>query len=288
MSKVKIVTDTTSCIPEEILKQYGISLVPVGLVIDGAFYRDCIDINLETICNLLPSFKKQPSTTAISPGDFLQIYKELSQTTDNIVCILVSKAMSATQESAYLARRLFRAENPRLKIEIIDSKTSGGALGFLAMAAARAAEEGKNITEIVGMTTKMVNRVVYLSAIDTLKYLINMGRTVKGASSLGEALDIKPVLGMVDDSGLAEILARARGKQKSIEKVVNLIPKYVDVKKPLHANVHYSVCREDAEQLKDMILSRYKCAEMYVTPFSPVMVSSTGPMVGVGFYADNQ
>ena len=285
MAKVKVITDTTCCLPPEMVSQYGLTLVPVGLVIDKTYYRDCVDIDLKRFCELLPTFTKQPSTSAISPGDFVSTFQELGKTTDNIVCILVSKSQSATQESAFLARRLLRAENPRLNVEIVDSKTSCGALGFLAMEAARLAETGASLAEVVKQTNAMASTVVYLSAPDTLKYLINMGR-IAGGASLGESLDVKPVVGIVDDTGRPEVLARIRGKQKALEKVVDLIGKYVDAKKPLRAMVHYSVSREDAEQLKDMIMKRYRCKEMYVTPFTPVTVCSTGPMVGVGFCSE--
>lgn len=152
MARVRIVTDTTSCLPPELIQKYGITIIPCGLVIDGIPYRDCIDITLEQICLLFQDMKKQPTTSAISPGDFLNVFKELGETTDSIVCILVTKALTATQESAYQARRLIRPENPALNIEIVDSKTSAGALGFIVLQAARAAEEGKDIAQVVQVT----------------------------------------------------------------------------------------------------------------------------------------
>lgn len=134
----------------------------------------------------------------------------------------------------------------------------------------------------------MISQVVYLSAVETLKYMINMGRIPKGASSIGEILNVKPVIGFVDDSGIVDVVARTRSRRKAIEKIVDLVPKYVDTKLPLYVMVHWSESIKDGEELRDLVTARFECAEVYLTPFSPVMVASTGPMVGLSFYTDNK
>lgn len=283
-SKICIVTDSTSCLPPDLIAQYGISVLPVGLVIDGKVYSDCIDITLPEICRRIENKEKQPTTTAVSPGDFVNTFSELAESTDSIVCILVSKALTATQESAYQARRLIRPKYPNVNIEIIDSKTSAGALGFIVAEAGRAAEKGKSLEEVVGVARDMVSRVMYLAALDTLKYLINIGRAPR-STRVGEFLNVKPIIGFVDDTGLVEVVARVRGRNTSLTKVVNLIGKYISTELPIHVMVHYSFRPEDGEELKDLIEARYKCAEAHLTPYTPVMVSATGPMVGVSFYS---
>ena len=284
MSRVRIVTDSTNCLPQEFITDHDITVIPVGLVIDDEHYRDCVDITLEEICSRFRDMKKQPTTTAGNPGDFLNVFTELGQTTDSILCILVSKALTATHESAYGARRLIRRQHPNLKIEIVDSKTSAGALGFIVLEAARAAGEGKDLREVVDITRDMVSRVMYLAALDTLRYLVNTGRAPRG-TTIGEMLDVKPVIGFIDDTGLMEVVARVRGKRKAMDKIVDLVGKHVDADRPIHVMVHYSDAIEEGERLKDLISSRYNCAEVFLTPFSPVMVSATGPMVGIGFYS---
>jgi DegV family protein with EDD domain len=283
-SKVRIVTDSTSCLPPETVEQYGIRVLPVGLVIEGNFYRDCIDITLEEVCSRLDGLEKQPTTAAVSPGDFINVFTELADTTDNIICILVSKALTATQESAYQARRLVRSQHPDLNIEIVDSKTSAGALGFIVAEVARAAEQNKGIREVVGVARDMISRVVYLAALDTLKYLINIGRAPR-VTNIGELLKVKPIIGFVDDTGLLEVVARVRGRNKSLAKLVDLVGNYIDTELPAHIMVHYSDGLEAAEELKDRLEARYQCDEIYLSPYSPVMVSATGPMVGISFYS---
>jgi len=285
MSKVGIVTDSTNCLPSELIREYGIRVVPVGMVIDGEPYRDLVDITLDEFQGMVNDLEKQPTTTAANPGDFLNVFTELTESTDSIVCILVSKALTATQESAYQAKRLIRAEYPELNIEIVDSKTSAGALGFIVLEAARAAQQNKSLQEVVAVAQDMVFRVVYLAALDTLKYLMRIGRAPR-VTSIGEMLNVKPIIGFVDDTGLIDVVARVRGARKSLTTLVELVEKYVDTDKPIHAMVHYTNGPEQVEELKDLLISRYNCVEMYLTRLSPVMVSAAGPLVGLSIYSD--
>jgi len=284
ISKVKVVTDSTSCLPPELIEKFEIEVLPVGLVIDGKHYRDDIDITRQDILQRIENMEQQPSTTAVSPGDFVHKFEELSKTTDSIVCILVSRALTASHESAYQAKRHIRRQNNGVKIEIIDSKTSAGALSFVAMEAAKAAQQGKTMAEVIEVARDMISRVIYIAAPETLKYLINIGRAPKSAN-IGEMLDVKPIIGFIDDTGLLEVVTRVRGKSKTLSKIVDLIDKYADTDRPINVIVHYTDGMEDANQLKDLITSRYDCTEVLMVPYSSVMVSAVGPTIGVAFYS---
>ncbi len=290
MSKVRIVTDSTTCLPPELIEQYDIRVMPLGLVIDGKACRDGVDITTDEFWEMFKDLKvlkdleEHPTTTAVTPGEFVNVFSELAKTTDSIVCILVSRALSATHESAYHARRLVRPEHPNLRIEIIDSRTSVGAQGFIVLEAARAAQENKSLEEVTDIIRDMMSRVIYIATLDTLKYLIKSGRAPK-STTVGELLGVKPVIGFVDDTGLLEVIARVRGKQKTISKMVDLVKKYIDTQKPVHIMVHHCDSLQDAGELKEMVTSRYRCVESYMTEYTPVMVTHTGPMLGLSFYS---
>ena len=296
-TKVRIVTDSTSCLLPELVAKYDIRVLPVGLVIDGELYRDCIDISLEEVWNHL-LHDKQLTTAAVSPGDFMNTFTELADSTDCIICILVSKALTATQESAFQARRLIRSQHPNLQIEIIDSKTSAGALGFIVTEVARTAEQGKGIREVVGVARDMISRVVYLAALDTLKYLINIGRAPR-VTNVGELLKVKPIIGFVDDTGLVEVVARVRGRNKSLAKLVDLVENYIDTELPAHFMVHYADGIEAAEQIRqkydipviyltartdDDTLQRAKATEPFGYLVKPFQITELRNAVEVGLY----
>ena len=283
MSKVGIVTDSTNCLPVELIKEYDIRFAPVGFVIDGKHYRDT-DLSNDEFWRLFYQAKQPPSTTAASPGDFASTFNELAKVTDSIICIVLSKALSATHESAVQAREIVKAEHPNLRIEIIDSKTSTGALGFIVLEAARAARAGKSLAEVIQVAQDMIPRVKLAVAMETLKYLIKIGRAPKTAY-VGEFLHIKPIIGMLNNTGLVESLGKAMGKQKAIAKLVDVIKEHIDTSKPIHVSVHYTDRIEDGEKLRDLVTSQVNCEEVYLTPFTPVMASATGPVVALSFYS---
>lgn len=154
----------------------------------------------------------------------------------------------------------------------------------MVLEAARAAQAGKSREEIIRIVQDISSRVIYLSSIETLKYLIRTGRAFRGAS-FGDMMNIKPIIGFIDDSGYIEVIARVRGKENAIPKLVDMVKEYADVRKPLHAIFHYSNCKDDAEHLKNLVTQKYHCSEVYLTEYSPVMVSTTGPMFGLSFYS---
>ena len=284
MSRVGIVTDSTNCLPAELIKEYDIRVGPLGLIIDGKDYRDQVDITPAEFYRMYRGLKEIPTTSAVSPGDFADIFTELGKSTDSIICIVVSKALSATYSSAEQARDIVRSEHPGLNIEIIDSKTATGALGFIVLEIARAAQAGKSLGEVIAVAQDMIPRVKFLATLDTLKYLIKGGRAPKVAL-LVDLIQVKPIIGLVSNTGLVSPLSRVRTKRKALLKMVDMVKDYIDTSKPVHLMVQYSESVEDGEGLREMVTSRLDCTEVYMTELTPVMSCHTGPMMGLAFYS---
>jgi DegV family protein with EDD domain len=283
MAKVGIVTDTISCLAPDKVKEYGIRLVPVSLNINGKAYRDLVDLSPDDFWKMFPDIKEF-NTAAPALAEYTTIFEELSRTTDSIACTFVSKALSATYEAAAQARELFLKEHPDVKIGIIDSRTAAGAQGFITLEMARAAEAGKSLAEVMQVAGEMIPRVRFVCALETMKLLIKIGRAPKTAY-MGELFQVKPIMGMVNNTGLVENLGRARGMDKTMLKLVEIARQYIDRDKPAHVSVHYSNSIDDGEQLKKLVTSRFNCVELYFTPYSPVMCGAVGPVVAVAFYS---
>ena len=143
MSKIGIVTDSSSCLPPELATRYGILVAPTNLVIGKKEYRDIVDITTSEFWNKFREFDGHITTSAVSPGNFLGKYKELAKTVDSIICCTLSAKLSATFQSAVQAKQLAEQELPNLKIEVIDTKTSIGGLSFIVIEASKAAESEK-------------------------------------------------------------------------------------------------------------------------------------------------
>ncbi|MFC2014267.1 DegV family protein [Chloroflexota bacterium] len=284
MSKVGIVTDSTNCLPAELIKEYDIRVGPYHLIMDGKDYRDQIDIAPDEFWRMFKDLKEIPTTSAVSPGDYADIFIDLAKSTDSIACIIIAKALSANYKSAEAARDMVVAEYSNLRIELIDSKNAVGALGLVVLEAARAAQAGKSLDEVVKVAQDLVPSVKYIAAFHTLKYLIKGGRAPKTAI-IGEFLQVKPLIGLVNDTGLVISLGKERGQRKAMLKLVDIVKDYADTSKPLHVIVHYTDRIEDGEELREIVTSRYNCAEVYMTDLTPVMTVHTGPSVGLSFYS---
>lgn len=284
MSKVAIVTDSTHYLPPELIKEYDIRVAHYHVIIDGKDYRDQIDITPEEFYRIFPTLKTMPATSAVAPGTYAEIFRELAKSTDSILCVVISKALSAAYKSAEEAREIVREEYPGVAIELLDTKTAVGAHGFVSLEAARAAREGKSLAEVIKVAEALVPRVKYVAAFDTLKYLIKGGRAPKTAI-IGEFLQVKPIIGLVKDDGLVASLGKERGKHKALQKLADLVKDYADTGKPLHFIAHHANHIEDAEELREMVKARYDCVEDYISELTPVMTTHTGPSVGLSFYS---
>lgn len=284
MARVGIVTDSTCCMPPELIEEYGIKLVPYHLMLEGKDYLDRIDITPDEFWARFPGLKEIPTTGIPGPGLFAAAFTELAGTTGEILCVTVSSGVSAVARSVEEAKSEVLKTNPGLKIEHVDSKTSVGAMAFIVLEAARAAKEDKDLQEITALVNDMVARVRWICALDTLEYLIKGGRAPKTAI-IGEILGVKPLIGFVNASGVVESLGRERGKQKAMARLVSLVSELTDTDKPLHVMAHYTTSREDGERLKDMVASRYRCAELYLTDLTPVITTHTGPSLALSFYS---
>lgn len=202
MPQVRIVTDSSSCLPEDVLQQNDIHFTPLNLVFGDTIYRDQKEINTVEFWKLFHQASasgtkdKLPTTTAASVGDFRDIFTDLSKTTDSIVCITISSGLSATYDSALQAKELARDELPGVNIEIVDSLTTGGALGLIVLRAARAAAEGKSLEEVTTVAKEMVFRSHFVAMVDTLYYLSRLGRAPKVVAWAGDILKMKPLIGI--------------------------------------------------------------------------------------------
>jgi DegV family protein with EDD domain len=283
MAKVGIITDTIACLTQEMCKEYDIGILPIPLNINGKAYRDQVELRPEAFWKMFKDIKE--FTTGAPPlGDYINVYKTISEKTDEIVCIFVSQKLSAIYETGIQAADMLKKENPKIKIELIDSQTAAGAQGFIVLEMARAAAAGKNLTDVIQVGQDMIKRAKFLCGMETLRYLIKSGRAPKTAY-MGEFFQVKPIIGMVNNTGLVENIGRARGKQACLEMLPKLMEKYIDTSKPLHINVHYSDDINVGRQLKELVESKYNCVELYMTPYTPVMCGHTGPVFAMSFYS---
>jgi len=281
MQKVAIVTDTIACLPPEMVRQYQLQILPINLYFGDKVYREWIDI---TPTQAYEQFLKDPKsfkTSAPSPGDCLEAYRELSKRTKDVLCITVSSKLSMVYESAQVAREQAKTELPGMTIEVLDSHTATAAEGFVALAGARAAAEGKSLTEVVKAAEEMRDKVSVLVLLDTMRYVYRSGRIPKVAARAGSILNLKPIFTI---SGVVHFIGMTRSKEQGIERLLRKMRDKVGPG-PAHVAVMHAYAPDEAEKLKERISSEFNCAELWLTEFSPVMGYACGTgTLALAFY----
>ena len=283
MANVGIMTDTIACLPPEIVEKYGIRLLPVPYNIDGKPYRDGIDLTPDEFWQEFPKMKEF-TTAAPAISEYTAIFEEMAEETQHIVCTFVSKVLSAVNETAVQAAELFKKDHPHVDIHVLDSRTAAGAEGFMVEEMAKAAAAGKSAAQIAAVAEETRRHVKFVTVMETLKYLIKSGRAPKTAY-MGELFQVKPIIGMLGDSGEVENLGRARGKEKAIARMLDIMQEQFHKGQAIRAYVHYTSSREEGEALREMVVKRFNCTETYFTPYTPVMSGHTGPVLAVSFYS---
>ena len=284
MQKVAIVTDTIACLPPEMVRRYQLQILPINLYFGDKVYREWIDI---TPTEAYEQFLKDPrsfKTSAPSPGDCLEAYRELSRRTKDILCITVSSKLSMVYESTRVAKELARNELPGVTIEVLDSRTATAAEGFIALAAARAAEEGKSLADVVRAAEEMRDKVGVAVLLDTMRYVYRSGRIPKVAARAGSILNIRPILTV---SGAVHFIGIARSKEQGINHLLRKMRDKVGTN-PAHVAVMHAYALDEAQRLEERVSAEFNCAELWLTEFSPVIgyACSTGTL-GLAFYSDS-
>ena len=281
MGKVAVVTDSSACVPKEVVKQYGIHILPLILLFEDRSYRDGVDITSQEFYELLKKAKRLPTTSSPSPGEYLEVFREVAKQASGILCITLPPHLSMSFDSATQAREMARESIPHVHIEIFPSRSPALAQGFIAQAAAQAAASGKDLSQVAQAARDRMDKVNALAMLDTLYYLAKGGRIPKAAAWAGSLFKIKPIL---DATGDVRLLERCRTRKRAMQRLLYIM-RQRSGGKPICVNLMHANAPEEAERLKADILSQFDCVEFYVTDFTPVIGTHTGPgSIGLSFY----
>ena len=282
--QVAIVTDSVACLTREQVQRYAIGIVPLNIVYDGKAYKDWVDI---TPNEAYEFFLKNPdvfSTSTPSPDDFLRAYRKASQQAPNILCITLSTKLSTTNNTAIIAIDYAKKELPGVSIKVMDSRTATAAEGFIALAAAQAAEDSKSLAEVINAAEKMRDKVTALVLIDTIRHVYRTGRVPKIAAQVGSILNIRPLLSVYNG---VNFIGVARNHASGIERLLRKTREKVD-NKPIHIAVLHAYAPEEAEKLMERVSKEFNCREIWISEFSPIMGYACGTgTLGLAFYTED-
>lgn len=264
---VKIVTDSTSDIPQRVAADLGITVIPLYVNFSGQSFQDGVDLNADQFYEKLVAASALPTTSTPSPDAFTQIYERLSQDSSEVLSIHVSSKLSATYNVATLGKNKL----PGCRVEIIDSGQVSMALGLQVIAAAKAARAGASAQEIRSLLKSVSERSRLFGLLDTLEYLQKGGRIGKAQAFLGTLLQFKPLLGVRD--GEVVPLERLRTTGKAVRRLQDL----VSGAKVESLAVLHSTATKEAEVLAQALANQVSPDNMYQARFGPVLGAYVGP-----------
>jgi DegV family protein with EDD domain len=266
---VKILTDSVADLPPAVVKEFGIGVVPVVVRFGEDVYRDGIDLTIDEFYSKLRKSKMLPGTSAPSPASFAEAYDRLAEDTDEILAVTVTSKLSATYD---VAKQSVGLMQKRCRVEVLDSRSAAMSEGFVVMEAARAAQAGASLDEVVEVTRRTIPRVDFLCTFDTLEYLRRGGRIGKAQCFLGSLLKISPLIALKD--GVLEPAGRAHSRAGAVERLYGFARSYSNIEEMA---VEDTACQGDADKLVERLGAIFPKERIYRSRTSPVIGTHTGP-----------
>ena len=279
--KIVVVTDSSAYIPEQAVGDLNIPVIPLWVLWDEEHLRDGVDIDPPTFYRRLRGAQTFPTTSQPSAGEFEAFFRQAGSGADAVVGVFLSSKLSGTVANAQAAQ----AQLPDLTTRVVDSLSTSMGLGFIVLAAARAAAANASLDEVVAAAEAMRGRVHLLFAVDTLEYLHRGGRIGGAKWLMGTALNIKPLLHLTD--GVIEPLAQVRSKRKAIAQMLEVAEGRLGGKRMAQAAVLDVDSPEEGDAVAAQIRERFGVPTVYRTTVSPAIGTHAGPgTVGMAFYAE--
>lgn len=280
---VVLITDSTSSIPADLVKQYGIIVIPMHIIWGQEDMLDGVEITTQQFYHRLARDPIHPMTSQPNPTQFVEaIEKAKAAGAKEAIVIAISTKLSKTIDSASQAKDMVD-----IPVRIFDSKSSGMGLGWQLVAAARAQEAGGDSAAMLAAAEKARQHMALMLTVDTLDYLHKGGRIGGAARLFGTALNIKPQLYVDHQTGTIQPGEKTRTRKKSLDSVYKAFFDVMDTSRPMYITVHHAAAAEDGEEMAARIRAEYKPQELNIADLPPVVGVHVGPgALGIAGYYD--
>ncbi len=269
---VAVVTDSTAYLPPELVQAHRLTVVPLTVVLNGVEGLEGVEIFPADATRALTGRRVSVSTSRPSPEQFARTYRELLDAgAEGVVSVHLSAGLSGTMEAAELA-----AAQLGERVTVVDSRSCGMGLGFPAVAAARAAEQGADLADVRAAAVETVARTAIFFYVDTLEFLRRGGRINAAEALLGTALSVKPIMDMPD--GRIVLRDKVRTASRGVARLVDLAVEAAgDAQVDLA--VHHLAAPHRAEDLLGALAARLgdRLHDAYVSEAGAAVAAHAGP-----------
>lgn len=280
MPKIKIVTDSTVDMSNEMIKKYGIEVVPLSLSIDGENFLDRVDITPSEFIQKMNAAQELPKSSQPPVGVFLELYDRLGEEGYDILSIHMSKGLSGTVNSAENAAALSKAN-----VTVIDSLFISKALSFQVVEAAQMAEDGKTIDEILSRLETIRSQTKLFVVVEKLDNLVKGGRIGKGKALIGSLLHIKPIASL--ENGVYHPLANVRSHAQVVKYLVKNLAEDAVGKTIKKIGIAHAEASELVAKLKTAIFTTTGYENIDIEFTTPIISTHTGAgAIGFMYYVE--
>lgn len=280
---IKIISDTTTGLTQELTARYDIHLVSQIVMFGSETLRDGVDITNEVFLQRLKMSKEFPTTSQPSAGDFVAAFKPYLDAGHEILCITVSSGLSGTYNSAETAKKELGSD----RITLVDSKTVATSEALMVLGAARMAQAGKSMPEIKAQLDKWVGGMQLVFVLDTLAYLVKGGRASSLQGFFGTLLQMKPILTIRDGTGSIEALERVRTRSRAQARLREIVDEAVGGRSHFQLGVTHTGLHAEAAALASEFRDKYGLDECLSIEMPPAVATHAGPgALGAAYFVE--
>ena len=277
---MKIVTDSTADLPQELVEAYDIEIVPLTVRLGDRAFRDYFDVSPVEFYQMLKEVEAFPTTSQPSVEEFARMYRKLGNE-ERILSIHISAELSATCQSASVAVQ----QLPDWDVTVMDSRLTSAGLGLIVLEAAKAAKAGADAEDVVDLVEKLKSGIKVYFSVDRLDYLQKGGRIGKAQAFVGTMMKIKPLLALED--GLVVPVERIRGGSKFIRRITELVEEDARGGKAVKASFVWGEDEAQITRLIEQLSDSVHLEELYRRHIGTVITSHAGPTTfGVAYFCE--
>ncbi len=274
MEKIAIITDSTSDLTQDIIDKYDIKVLPLQIIYQNKIYKDKVDITPEQIYSGME--KEVPKTSLPLTADVVKLFEQLKKEGyTHVIGAFISTGLSGTYN---MMRTMANDYKDDFIIEFIDSKNISWGSGFAILEAAKAREAKADFEKVLEITKQTVKNTRCVFVLPTLYYLKKGGRMGRVEGTIGDLLNIKPIVG-VDEAGDGQYftIQKVRGRKKSINALFDVVNEMVKDKEAFDIIVLSGNAPEESSEMAEKFKAMPNCKSVIETAVSPVIGVHTGP-----------
>ncbi|WP_099156482.1 DegV family protein [Virgibacillus ndiopensis] len=272
--RIQLMTDGGADVPKKLSESLNLIVVPLYLHFQEEQYKSGVDIDLPSFYQKIKKESDLPRSSAPSPNDFYEAYKQVDPNKP-IIMLSLTKGLSTTYENAVSGKNMLLEEQPNRQIEVINTKTASGGQALLLHEARKKINENYSFEELINHLYECVDHITTLFVLKSLDNLIRGGRLDKVKGAIAKTLNIK-LLMRGSEEGTIEVSEKVRGDKKSIRRFIEQIGEYTKNVEDKVITLTHCNAEERAKKVLAEIRTKYAFKDAYISEMGPLISTYAG------------